>query len=294
MNDIKTQGAFLILFRTSVWNGTKVLPQKVMDQIRRTNLLKGRKNLVDPKYIRPIHNAAALTRSRLAALTLPFPVPGFFMAPKDLLDQIEKVLEDGKKEFLTEVDNFINNKFYPAIEAAEQELGPELFNRNDYPFDIRSKFDINGQYFTLDAPNEASILDPALYKREKERFTNLVTEASEAAIATLRSEFAELITHITERLEGKEDGKPKIFRDSMLKNIEEFFDTFSARNDLVNDETLADLVKQAKATLRGVDPDILRDSDGLRRIVKQNLDVVKEEIDKAITDVPLRKIRLAA
>ena len=37
------------------------------------------------------------------------------------------------------------------------------------------------------------------------------------------AELAKLVSHLTERLSGQEDGKPKIFRDSAVENLTEFF-----------------------------------------------------------------------
>ena len=45
---------------------------------------------------------------------------------------------------------------------------------------------------------------------------------------TFTAELAKLVSHLTERLSGQDDGKPKVFRDSMIENLTEFFGRFRA------------------------------------------------------------------
>jgi predicted Rossmann fold nucleotide-binding protein DprA/Smf involved in DNA uptake len=44
------------------------------------------------------------------------------------------------------------------------------------------------------------------------------------------SELARLVSHLTERISGQDDGKPKIFRDSVIENLREFFQRFKSLN----------------------------------------------------------------
>ena len=56
-------------------------------------------------------------------------------------------------------------------------------------------------------------------------------EAVRLAEQAFTEEFARLVAHLTERLSGVgEDGKPKVFRDSAVDNLAEFFDRFRALN----------------------------------------------------------------
>lgn len=45
-----------------------------------------------------------------------------------------------------------------------------LFRDTDYPVNIRDKFRFEWRYVILDIPNEASVLPPEIYEREKEKF----------------------------------------------------------------------------------------------------------------------------
>jgi hypothetical protein len=43
-------------------------------------------------------------------------------------------------------------------------------------------------------------------------------------------ELSRLVEHLNERLSGQDDGKPKIFRDTAVTNLEEFFQRFRRLN----------------------------------------------------------------
>jgi hypothetical protein len=88
---------------------------------------------------------------------------------------------------------------------------------------------------------------------------------------------------------GQEDGKPKIFRDSAVTNLTEFFERFRQLNVRSN-EQLDDLVAQAQRVVRGIQPQKLRDSANLRQHVGSQLVGVQSVIDGLLIDRPRRNI----
>lgn len=119
----------------------------------------------------------------------------------------------------------------------------------------------------------------------QQRFSEAVRLAEEAFTA----ELAQLVSHLTERLSGQEDGKPKIFRDSAVGNLQEFFARFQDLNVRSNEE-LDRLVADAQRIVRGVEPQALRDSDGLRQHVATELSRVESVLDGLLVDRPRRRI----
>lgn len=290
MKDIDPRASAFLHLRTRCWEGAKVLDPKAMEQIGDKEWLKGRKHLVDQTLLNPIRASLSMTRTRLALLTLPFPINSIYLTPKGIIEKVEKVLEEGKTEFWELVDEF-EGKYNDGREKAKEKLG-EHFRDSDYPIAIRGKFDFDWQYLHMVAPGEASLLDPAMYAREKERFTGLIEDAREMALLALRNEFQALVQHAADRLSEKgENGKPKIFRDSMLGKFEEFFSNFDARNELFDDKRLAELVSTAKKNLIGVTAGDLRTNDIMRDELGKAFVAIKKEVDDAVQDAPLRKIR---
>ena len=117
------------------------------------------------------------------------------------------------------------------------------------------------------------------------RFDEAVRLAEEAFTA----ELAKLLSHLTERLSGNEDGKPKIFRDSAVENLTEFFQRFRELN-VRSSEQLDSLVADAQRVIRGVDPQDLRDNAGLRQHVATEMSRVQSVLDGMLVDRPRRNI----
>ena len=118
-------------------------------------------------------------------------------------------------------------------------------------------------------------------------------EAVQLAEQAFTDELAKLVSHLTERLSGQEDGKPKVFRDSAIENLAEFFERFRHLNVRSN-EQLDGLVAQAQRTIRGVEPQQLRDNTSLRQQVATQLAGVQATLDGMLVDRPRRRILRSA
>ena len=105
----------------------------------------------------------------------------------------------------------------------------------------------------------------------------------------LVGEFGKLVSHLTERLSGNDDGKPKVFRDSAVENLSEFFARFRQLN-VGNNAQLDDLVNQAQRVIRGIEPQQLRDSNSLRQNVATQLSAVQSVLDGLLVDRSRRNI----
>ena len=104
----------------------------------------------------------------------------------------------------------------------------------------------------------------------------------------LRESFSGLISNATARLKVSNDGKKKVFRDSLVTNLQEFLDIFE-RRDLTNDTALNKLVVKAKNVMGNVgDAQELRDNLGMRKTVRDTF----EQIEKTMADnVMVKKSR---
>jgi len=117
------------------------------------------------------------------------------------------------------------------------------------------------------------------------RFDEAVRLAEEA----FASEFAGLVGHLVERLGGGTDGKPKVFRDSAVQNLREFFERFKSLSVSSHPE-LERLVQTAQQALEGKSPQAVRDSESLRRQIAVQLSTVQSVLDGLLVDQPRRRI----
>ena len=115
-------------------------------------------------------------------------------------------------------------------------------------------------------------------------------EAVQLAEQAFLEELARLVDHITERLNGDADGKPKVFRDTAVTNLTEFFERFRALNVRSN-EQLDQLVGRAQQVLGGVEAQQLRESGVLRQQIATQLAGVQSSLDGLLVDRPRRNIQ---
>jgi len=74
-----------------------------------------------------------------------------------------------------------------------------------------------------------------------------------------------------------------------VNNLTEFFERFKQLNVRSN-EQLDDVVAQCQRMVRGVEPQALRDNQGLRQHVTQELSQVQNVLDSLLVDRPRRNI----
>ncbi len=114
-------------------------------------------------------------------------------------------------------------------------------------------------------------------------------EAVQLAEQAFTEELTRLVEHLSERLSGQQDGKPKVFRDTAITNLTEFFQRFQRLN-IRSNEQLDDLVSQAQDIVRGVQPQQLRENLDLREHIAGQLETVQQALGEFVVDRPRRNI----
>lgn len=218
--------------------------------------------------------------------------PGLFVTSVEQVQRFETILEQAIADMQLEFLPAFETDFAPAIERARVDkikdggLGP-LFNLADYPTQEKAAacFGIEWNWLSLNVPEN---LPAELRAAQQEKLERQFSEAAEQVQLALREGMSELIKHATEKLTPGEDGKKKIFRDTLIGNISEFIETFSARN-IMGDVELAGLVDKARTVLTGITgkpgqktADVLRTNDEQRETTRQQFVSITNELDKMI------------
>ena len=286
------ENACLIQLKTSCWTGTKQMSDGAMAAIGNIDpqWLKGKKYLVNPEHLASVKTAIYKARRILSSQALPFPICGLTLVPKESIVSIEEKLQNAKHDFLNEVRGFVAN-YQDACQEAEVNLGNH-FNTLDYPQDIQAKFHMSWRFVSLSVPERASVLPPHLYEAERQKFIALMDEAKELAIVSLREEFSGIVSHLVERLAENGEDKPKILRNGMFEKFQEFLENFTARN-IFQDDTLSDLVTQARQCISGLNSQTVKTNAWLKGTLGDEMGKLKTQIDSAIADMPRRYIRYA-
>jgi len=277
------------------WLGTrKTLTTEQKAQAANTfgaegQFLSAGKKLLDTRH--PAFKAVTSVRSRILSLwrgmSLPFPEPGIRLIRQDQIDVFAEQLT-GLKEELDEAVSRLDEHYAELKSAARVQLG-SLFNPADYPDSLQGMFQVTWDFPSVEPPDYLRQLNPEVYRQECERVTNRFDEAVQLAEAAFVEELQSLVSHVTERLSGQADGKPKVFRDSAIENLTQFFERFRNLNVRSN-EQLDDLVSQCQQIVSGVEPQSLRDNQVLRMSVAGELSQVQSVLDDLLVDRPRRNI----
>lgn len=252
------------------------------------DFLSARKKIIDTKHV--AFKAVTAVRGKVVAywrsLTLPYPEPGLRLIRQHQIDPFNNQIIEYRNE-LEEVVAELDRHYAELMRAAQRRLG-ELYNPTDYPTSLRGLFAVECDFPNVEPPDYLCQLNPAIYEQEKARVASRFEQAVTLAEQAFISEFGKLIEHLSERLSSGE-GERKIFRDSAITNLTEFFNRFRDLNVRSNQDLDA-LVDRAQQIVSGVEPQALRDNASLRQHVTTQLSQVQSVIDGMLIDQPRRRI----
>lgn len=251
--------------------------------------LSAGKRMLDISH--PTFKAVTAIRGKVIAFTksmsLPYPEPGIRLIRQDKIDEFAAKMREFQEELAEAVENL--DRHYGELKAAARQRLGSLYNSGDYPESLRGMFSIDFDFPSIQPPDYLQQLNPQLYEEECRRVQSRFDEAVRLAEETFIAELAKLVSHLTERLSGTEDNRAKVFRNSAVENLTEFFARFRQLNVRSN-EQLDRLVADAQRAIRGVEPQDLRDNQGLRQHVAMEMSRVQSVLDGLLVDRPRRNI----
>jgi hypothetical protein len=191
--------------------------------------LSARKKLLDTRH--PAYKDVTAVRGKVLAYwkgcTLPFPEPGIRLIRQQQVSEFNQKLLDLRVELHDAVVH-LDRQYGELRSAAQQRLG-RLYNSADYPAVLQGLFEIDWDWPSVEPPDYLLQLSPDLYEQEKSRVSARFEEAVQLAEQAFLNEFAKLVAHLTERLDSA-GSERKVFRDSAVANLTEFFGRFRSLN----------------------------------------------------------------
>jgi len=251
--------------------------------------LSAGKRLLDISH--PAYKTVTAVRGKILSywksMSLPFPEVGTRLIRQDKIDEFSGKMREFQDELAEAVENL--DRHYSELKAAARQRLGSLYNSSDYPESLRGMFEVSFDFPSVEPPPYLQQLNPQLYEEECRRVQSRFDEAVRLAEEAFVAELAKLVSHLTERLSGSEDGRPRIFRDSAVENLTDFFARFRQLN-VRSSEQLDSLVADAQRIIRGVEPQALRDNAGLRQHVATEMSRVQSVLDGLLVDRPRRNI----
>ncbi|QDT86379.1 hypothetical protein [Gimesia chilikensis] len=251
--------------------------------------LSAGKKLLDTTH--PAFKAVTAVRGRAVAywkgVSLPYPEAGIRLIRQSEITDFDQRMNEFQLELETAVRE-LDRHFEELKAAARIRLG-DLYDPADYPHSLEGLFAIEHDFPAVEPPNYLKQLNPEVYAQECQRVQQRFDEAVQLAEQAFLEELGRLVEHLTERLSGQSDGKPKVFRDTAVSNLTDFFERFQQLNVRSN-EQLDALVERAQQIVTGVAPQQLRDNGTLRQQVASQLSGVQSSLEGLLLDRPRRNI----
>ena len=245
------------------------------------------KKLLDTSH--PAFRAVTAVRSKIVNLwrarSLAYPEPGIRLIRQTDVESFTRELAGLQDLLGNRVDEL--DQCYAELQAAARLRLGQLFNPADYPSSLEGLFAVSCDFPNVEPPEYLAQLCPRLYEEESARVAARFAESVELAEQAFSDELTKLISHLIERLSGTDDGRPKVFRDSAVENLQEFFERFRQLNVRSNAQ-LEQLVSQVQEITRGVTPPELRTRPPLRQQVATQLSSVQAVLDGLLVDRPRR------
>lgn len=253
------------------------------------NFVSAAKKLLDTKH--SSYQKVTAIRSRIIhdwrSRSLPFPESGIRLIRQEEVSRFQSRMEEAREE-LHQAVRELDTVYGELRRSARERLG-RLYDPSDYPPSLADQFEVTWDFPNVEPPLYLRQLSPALYEQECQRVTARFDEAVQLAENAFVGELNRLVAHLTERLSGQEDGKPKVFRDSAIDNLTEFFERFRRLN-IRSNEQLDDLVNRSHGILSGVEPHRLRSDQPFRQQVATQLSGVQSALEGLLVDRPRRQI----
>jgi hypothetical protein len=243
-------------------------------------LITAGKKLLDTRHeaLRRLTSIRTRVVNYWRGLTLPYTEPGLRLIRQADVEAFVHTLE-GFRDDLLQAEGQLNTAFEAIKGDARRRLG-RLFNPGDYPSEVRGLFNVSWDFPSVQPPDYLLRIAPEVYQEEQERVARRFEEAVVLAEQAFVSEFAKLVSHLTER---------RIFRDSAVTNLLDFFERFRTLGVRSNRELDA-LVDQAQGLVRGVTPQSLRGDGELRQHMATEMGRLQTQLEGLLVNRPRRQL----
>ena len=239
------------------------------------------------KRVLPKAAFAALTatmseaRTKHYAKPLPWDDQGARLLSVANYDRYTELMNGLRERVVRQRARFIED-YDDYVDQARLDLG-KLFRIEDYPSKeaLQGKFSIRDRIAAVqDAENFMAKLATDDIERLKRDIECDVEERLHDAAGDLYRRLGEAVERVSERLQEDENGKPLVFRDTMISNVRDLVDVVPRLN-IFGDDELARLCAQVKDRIASVEPDALRPSKtfdpAARAQVKRDADALAEK-----------------
>jgi len=238
-----TRDAMLVSLRISAWSG-RLYDREASDHVAAhhdASSSAGRynKRLLPKAALAALNATMNETRIQHYAQSLPWDDKGSRLLTVDNYEHYTGIMDGLRERLVRQRARFIED-FDDYVEQARIELG-KLFRIEDYPSkdQLRDRFSIRYRITPVpDADHFIARLASDDTERVKRDIESHIEEQLHDAVGDLYRRLAEAVERVSERLTEDDNGKPLVFRDTMISNIRDLVDVVPRLN-IFGDHRLA-------------------------------------------------------
>lgn len=279
MNKPLQDSAMLVTLTVSQWTARKH-DKTVSNEVDKAHAAKdaGRYNklLISKEALDPMEKITGAARAYLYKMTHAWGDNGERLLPAALFFEFSETMQKYRNEFDARVRDFV--KSYPQlVQDARVRLGT-LYDPNDYPIDIRSKFSFPPVAVSpVPSANDFRVnLNAEYVDSIKAELTERMNARQKDSLRQCWSRVRDVVSKMTERL-GNE--KSPLY-DSLITNARELVALLPALN-LTNDPELNAIAAELQAILVPIDR--LRQDKRLRADTAAKADAILAKLPGAVT-----------
>jgi hypothetical protein len=235
--------------------------------------------------LKDIQSIAGKTRRYLEDNSLPWDDAGNRLLSNAKALEVVSELSAMEKEFNDAVDDFVSA--YPVLRAEAMTSLGDLADHDDYPQpdQVRHKFAM--RLSLTPVPENFDDLRTGMTPTEvsalQQHFESSVRAQTNRALMSAWMRLRDDVASMAERLAKDEDGKAKIFRNSLVDNVRSTCALLASLN-VFGDHDLDNIRADVEANLCGHDAQALRDNDALSRSVQGDAAAVLARINAILGD----------
>lgn len=265
-----TERAMVMNLTISRWQGQR-LDREASRQVTEaaganSDAARVNKHLIAKELLAPIMTAANAVRDHFYTHTLPWRDNGDRLMTRKLYTAFIERHEQLHAEFNEAVRVFLERDYPGAIAQAEFRMG-DLFNSDDYPsaMELRYRFRIGLDFDPVTTSDDFRVqIDAEHVDKVRSAMEDAAMRRVQTAQADVWKRLLEKVSYYQERLAGStEDGKPAVFRDSTVDNIEELLELIPGLN-VLDDPDIETIRQQIQDKLAGHTPKEIRKDAVLR------------------------------
>jgi hypothetical protein len=220
---------------------------------------------------RPFRKAMNECRIKYARTKMLLP-GGHHLIPLERVGQMHMAIETYITDRKKAVETFIG-----AIDRLDEEarmLRGEFYSPTDIPSpdEIRHAFRVEYKWKSDDVPATLATVSPALLEAERKKHSIEWADTATEIRKGLRQMSNVVLNGFAEMLspDDASDGKKKTFKTARFKKLIQFAEEFeeAAKIGLTKDDELAAVVSQIRQLTEGLDPDLIKKNDDIRKMVE--------------------------